>query len=144
MQYHFKKLTFYLTFCQNYTHIMVERMAGEGKCRWINGCNYSVAKSCSALYNPLVCSTPGSMGFSRQEYQNGLPFPSPGDLPGPGIKPTFLALANGIFTAEPPVKPGQMARLNNFNINFMCEGFRGLSVALPASRIKSIITAKQL
>jgi len=31
------------------------------------------------------------MGFSRQEYWSGLPFPSPGELPHPGIKPTFLA-----------------------------------------------------
>jgi len=33
-----------------------------------------------------------SMGFSRQEYWSGLPFPSPGDLPDPGIKPAFPAL----------------------------------------------------
>ena len=33
-----------------------------------------------------------SMGFSRQEYHSGLPFPSPGELPDPGIKPTFPAL----------------------------------------------------
>ena len=32
---------------------------------------------------------PSSMGFSRQEYWNGLPFPSPGDLPDPGIEPRF-------------------------------------------------------
>ena len=35
---------------------------------------------------------PLSMGFSRQEYWSGLPFPSPGDLPNPGIKPTSLCL----------------------------------------------------
>ena len=35
---------------------------------------------------------PLSMGFSRQEYWSGLPFPSPGDLPDPGIKPAFPAL----------------------------------------------------
>ena len=34
---------------------------------------------------------PLSMGFSRQEYWNGLPFPTPGDLPDPGVKPTFPA-----------------------------------------------------
>ena len=34
---------------------------------------------------------PPSMRFSRQEYWNGLPFPSPGDLPNPGIVPMFLA-----------------------------------------------------
>ena len=35
----------------------------------------------------LACQVPPSMGFSRQEYWSGLPFPSPGDLPDPGIKP---------------------------------------------------------
>ena len=42
------------------------------------------------------------MGFPRQEYQNRLPFPPPGDLPNPGIKPTSPALAGRFFTAEPP------------------------------------------
>ena len=45
---------------------------------------------------------PLSMGFHRQEYWNGLPFPSPGDLPDPGIKAVSLALAARFFTAEPP------------------------------------------
>ena len=51
------------------------------------------------------------MGFSRQEYWNGLPFPSPGDFPNPGIKPIDPnpgikpALAGGFFTTEPPRKP---------------------------------------
>ena len=44
---------------------------------------------------------PPSMGFSRQEYWSGLPFPSPGDLPDPGIKPRSPALA---LTSEPPGK----------------------------------------
>ena len=44
-----------------------------------------------------------SMGFSRQEYWSGLPFPTPGDLPDPGIKPTSLmspALADRFFTTS--------------------------------------------
>ena len=45
-----------------------------------------------------------SMGFSRQEYWDGLPFPSPRDLPGPGIEPESPALAGGFFTTEPPGK----------------------------------------
>ena len=45
------------------------------------------------------------MGFPGQEYCSGLPFPSPGDLPNPGIKPTSLALAGGFFTSESPGKP---------------------------------------
>ena len=42
-----------------------------------------------------------SMEFSRQEYWSGFPFPSPGDLPNPGVKPTSSALAGGFFTTEP-------------------------------------------
>ena len=47
------------------------------------------------------------MGFPRQEYRSGLPFPPPGDLPDPGIEPTSLtspALAGGLFTTVPPGK----------------------------------------
>ena len=48
---------------------------------------------------------PPSMGFSRQEYWSGLPFPSPGDLPEPGIKPRSPTLQAGALTSEPPGKP---------------------------------------
>ena len=44
---------------------------------------------------------PLSMGFLRQENWSGLPFPFPGYLPDPGIKPSSPALAGGFFTAEP-------------------------------------------
>ena len=43
-----------------------------------------------------------SMEFSRQEYWSGLPFPSPGDLSDPGIKPASPALAGRFFTTGPP------------------------------------------
>ena len=45
-----------------------------------------------------------SMGFSRQEYWSGLPFPSPGDLPNPGIKPGSPALQADTLPSEPPGK----------------------------------------
>ena len=48
---------------------------------------------------------PLSMGFLRQEYWSWLPFPSPGDLPDPGIEPMSPALAGGFFTTEPSGKP---------------------------------------
>ena len=48
-----------------------------------------------------------SMGFSRQEYWSGLPCPSPGDLPYPGIEPEFPALEADTLTSEPPGKPGR-------------------------------------
>ena len=47
------------------------------------------------------------MGFPRQEYWSGLPFPSPGDLPDPGIEPTSPNLAGVFFTTEPLGKPIQ-------------------------------------
>ena len=53
----------------------------------------------------VTCQAPLSMGFPRQEYWSGLPLPSPGDLPDPGIEPKSPALAGGFFTSEPPGKP---------------------------------------
>ena len=44
------------------------------------------------------------MGFSRQEYWSGLPFPSPGDLPDPGIEPASPAFQAGPLPSEPPGK----------------------------------------
>ena len=46
-----------------------------------------------------------SMEFSRQEYRSGLPFPSPGDLPNPGIEPGSSTLEADALTSEPPGKP---------------------------------------
>ena len=44
------------------------------------------------------------MGFSRQEYWSGLPFPSPGDLPNPGTEPRSPTLQANALTSEPPGK----------------------------------------
>ena len=62
--------------------------------------------SCLILCDPWTVArqAPPSMGFPRQEYWSGLPFPSPGDLPGPGIEPMAPALAGGFFITEPPGK----------------------------------------
>ena len=48
---------------------------------------------------------PLSMGFTRQEYWSGVPFPSPGDLPDPGIEPWSPALQADALPCEPPGKP---------------------------------------
>ena len=53
--------------------------------------------------------SPLPMGVFRQEYWSGLPFPSPGDLPNPGIKPKSPTLGGGFFPTEPPGKPPCMA-----------------------------------
>ena len=46
-----------------------------------------------------------SMGFSRQEYWSGLPFPSPGDLPDPGLEPRSITLQADTLPSEPPGMP---------------------------------------
>ena len=62
--------------------------------------------SCVQLFVTLwiiAHQAPLSMGFSRQEYRNGLPFPSPGDLPNSGIEPVYLMppeLARGFLTTR--------------------------------------------
>ena len=65
-------------------------------------------QSCQILQPHGAHQAPLSMGFPRQEYWSGLPFPTPGDLPDPGIEsasPASPALAGGFFTTEPHGKP---------------------------------------
>ena len=57
-----------------------------------------------ATFWTVVHQAPPSMGFPGQEYWRGLPFPSPGDLPHPGIKPGSPALQADALTSEPPGK----------------------------------------
>ena len=71
---------------------------------------------CPTLCNPMDYSphqTPLSMEFSRQEYWSGLPFPSPGDLPDPGMETRSLSLQADSLPSEPPGKPSmQMLGMN--------------------------------
>ena len=66
-----------------------------------------VPQSCLTLCDRMDCSprqAPLSTEFSRQEYWGGLPFPSPGDLPDPGIKTRSPALQADSLLSEPPEK----------------------------------------
>ena len=63
----------------------------------------------------VAYQAPPSMGFSRQECWNGLPFPSPGDLPDPGIQPGSPTLQADALPSEPPGKP-------TINVN-RCNGY---------------------
>ena len=61
----------------------------------VTGDGSEVPQSCPTIYDPMDCSlhqAPPSMGFSRQEYWSGLPFPFPGNLPDPGIEPRSPSL----------------------------------------------------
>ena len=65
---------------------------------------------------------PLSMGLTKQEYWSGLPFPTPGDLPNPGIEPASLvstALAGGFFVTELPGKPSPSGG-NAFLVTYFC------------------------
>ena len=67
-----------------------------------------VSQSGLTLCDPMDCSwsqDSPSLGFSRQEYWSGLPFPSPGDLPDPGIEPGSPALQVDSLPSEPLGKP---------------------------------------
>ena len=64
--------------------------------------------SCVQLFSApwtVAHQAPPSMGFFRQEYWSGLPFPSPGDLPNPGMEPWYPAFQADALTSEPPGKP---------------------------------------
>ena len=58
-----------------------------------------------ATSRTVAHQAPPSMEFSRQEYWSGFPFPSPGDLPNPGIKPGSSTLWADALLSEPPEKP---------------------------------------
>ena len=66
-------------------------------------CCCLAAKSCPNLCQAHQATL--SMGHPRQEYWSGMPFPSPGYLPDPGIKPTSPARGSGFFTTKLPRKP---------------------------------------
>ena len=76
------------------------------KLRW-SWVSVLVTHSCPTLSIPWTVGhqVPLSMGFSRQEYWSWLPFPSPGELPDPGIQPWSLTLQADSLPSEPPGKP---------------------------------------
>ena len=75
-----------------------------------------VAQSCPSVCDLMDCSPPGPSvhGISRQEYWSGLPFPSPWDLPSPGIKPRYSAFQVDSLPTEPP-----MENKNTYNLKQM-------------------------
>ena len=76
--------------------------------------------NCKSIVIPwtVACQASLSMGFPRQDYWRRLPFPSSGDLPDPGIKPSSPVLACGFSTTEPPRKPFNcLSFINYTNFN---------------------------
>jgi len=82
----------------------------KNRCSLLSACEkwkVLVSQSCLILFDFMdySCQAPLSMGFSRQEYWNGLPFPSPGDLPNLWIEPRSSALQVDSLPSETPGKP---------------------------------------
>ena len=90
---------------------LVARSGGSGMERDGDGESESeVTQSCPTVCDPMDCSLSGFsihgfFFFFRQEYWSGLRFPSPGDLPDPGIKPPSSAIAGKFDTPEPSGSP---------------------------------------
>ena len=78
-----------------------------------------------------------SMRFSRQEYWSGLPFPSPGDLPNPGIKPRSPTLKADALTSEPPGKPTKLLLINFYYVQYSLIKVTLSSLRVPKRIINS-------
>ena len=79
--------------------------------------------SCSVVSNSfatlwtVACQAPLCMGFPMQEYWSGLPFPSPSDLPNPGIEPvspTLAGVLTGVFFTTAPAPPSPRNPINSY------------------------------
>ena len=75
-----------------------------------------------------------SLGFSRQEYWSELPFPSPGVLPDPRIKPASPALAGGFFTTEPPGNLWDHWQAAYMDVELPCPTISFLIQNIPSSQ----------
>ena len=98
-----KKCFFFLIYCLGWSQLFFQGVVKSLSCVWLLVTIWTVAYR-----------APPSIEFSRQEYWSGLPFPSTGDLPDPGIKPMSPAWAEGFFTTEPPWKPSKEQAYFNF------------------------------
>ena len=79
---------------QQLSHSILHSLSKNFDIKVNSFCGGLVAKSCLilAILWTVACQDPLSMEFSKQKYWSGLPFPSPGDLPNPGIEPRSPAL----------------------------------------------------
>ena len=87
-------------------------MLSHDKCWFFVVCMLSRVQLSATLWT-IAHQAPLSMEFSRQEYWSGLPFPSPGDLSNPGIKPESPALQADSLQSEPTGKPSINSSLKN-------------------------------
>ena len=103
------------------------RLSSWTELSWAEWC----VLSCSVVYNCVTtwtghCQAPLSLEFPRQEYCSGLPLPTSGDLPDPGVEPTYPAspaLLGGFFTTEQPGKLPPVYELPKIRCNWVSPFF---------------------
>ena len=95
-----------------------------------------VAQSCLTLCDPqtVACQPPLSMEFSRGEYWSGLPFPSPGDLPNPGVVPGSPTLQADSSWSEPQGEPQISLNLRDLVCLFCCPHSRWYQPNIPEKK----------
>ena len=98
-----------------------------------------VTPSCPTL---VAYQAPPSMGFSRQERWSGLPFPSPGDLPDPGIEPRSPALQAEGLTSEPSgkllIKSPQVRIQLLGGTHLLCHPLSGKAICVHAKSLQTL------
>ena len=90
----------------------------------------------------VICHTLPPVGFSRQEYWSGLPFPSPGDLPDPGLEPGSPALQADSLPSEPPgaqMKHNLESKTAGRNINNLRYADDITLMAVSEEELKSLL-----
>ena len=106
-----------------------------GKIQWILPVNFSHVWLFATPWT-LAHQAPLSLEFSRQEYWSGLPFPSPEDLPDPGIEPGAPVLQVDSLPSEPLGKPpGKEDSVSSVHLNFLGNSLKiykiNISISLP-------------
>ena len=98
----------------------------------------------------VAYQAPPSMVFSRQEYWSGMPFPSPGDLPNPGIEPRSPALQADALPSEPPEQPIVKTRANRRVSSDHWDSAKrrlwlpGMNIAASTSLVRPILSLIQI
>ena len=108
--FHIYSIIQYMTYCLKFLSFSI--------------CVFSHVELFADLWT-VAQQAPRSMEFSRKEYWSGLPYPSPGDLPNPGMEPvslTYPSLAGKFFTLAPLGKPQHIYHLVHFygHVKFHC------------------------
>ena len=127
-QYHFSKVPYNLLLFLTYFILMTDssfiHITTNGLISFFFMKRKKEVKSLSCVWlfvTPwtVAYQAPPSMEFSRQEYWSGLPFPSPGDPPNPGVEPMSPALQADALPSEPPGKPYSFLWLTNIAL-YIC------------------------